>query len=171
MSNTMVQSDLAWTAFRYISNEMPADEAAAFELRLAADQESREEVARAVELTQTMARIPQSVPQPATVRPWRQRLSWMTAGAAVCLAVMLCGEFVRSAMVGRSASSVDGSRIAGMTFDTDMEVTDTDANDADLNASGVMNNEVSVPSWLLAAVTGKPATHPDDNPDDDVLDN
>lgn len=174
MSNTMGQSDLAWTAFRYISNEMPADEAAAFELRLAVDQEAREEVARAVELTQTMAGLPQVIPQPETVRPWRQRLSWMTAGAAVCLAVMLGGEFVRSAMVGRSTSSVDGSQIAAMSFGADMEETDADANDADPNANNVANNEVSVPSWLLAAVTGKPAgrdTHPDDNPNDDVLDN
>jgi hypothetical protein len=168
----MIESDLAWTAFRYVANEMSADEAVSFELRLAVDQEAREEVARTVELTQTMASVPQTISQPPSVRPWRQRLSWMTAGAAVCLTVMLGGELARSMLVNRGTSSVDGSRIAGMSFGAELE--ETDADDMDLETSEAANGEVSVPSWLLAAVKGKASgrgPHPDDNPDDEVFDN
>jgi len=177
MSNSMNQGDLAWTAFRYIANELSADEATTFEERLAVDQEAREELSRAVELTQALASQPQVESQLLVSRPWRQRLSWMTVGAAACLAVMLSGEFVRSALV-RSGTSTGGSRVASFSFWSQMDETDSDAaidaNDNDSDDSHVASGDVSVPNWLLAAVKGKPegrVVNPDDDPNDDVLEN
>ncbi|MBI5759151.1 MAG: hypothetical protein HZA46_11600 [Planctomycetales bacterium] len=175
MTNTMNQSDLAWTAFRYIANELTADEAATFEERLAVDQEAREELSHSVELTQALANQPRTDSQSQVSRQWRQRLSWMTVGAAVCLTVMLSGEFVRSALV-RSGTSVGGDRLAGLSFGSQMDDSDSDAT-ADLNENDSDDNhaasgDVSVPSWLLAAVKGKPVgrvVHPDDDPDDDEV--
>jgi hypothetical protein len=178
MSNTMNQSDLAWTAFRYISNELSADEAATFEERLAMDQEAREELSRAVEITQALASQPQTDSQPLVSRPWRQRLSWMTVGAAACLAVMLSGEFIRSAVV-RLGTSTGGNQVASFSLWPQMDETDSDAAiDASENESDdnhVASGDVSVPNWLLAAVKGKSdgrVVNPDDDPnDDDVLEN
>jgi hypothetical protein len=81
-------TDLQWLAFCYIADELSADEAEVFEERLAADQEAREAVARAVELSQAVAALPRETvcPSPAA-SPWRRRLAWMTVGAtAACLA-------------------------------------------------------------------------------------
>jgi hypothetical protein len=44
------QSELEWLAFQYVAGELPGDDAAGFEERLATDQLAREAVARAVEL-------------------------------------------------------------------------------------------------------------------------
>jgi ferric-dicitrate binding protein FerR (iron transport regulator) len=173
MSNTMNQGDLAWTAFRYISNELSADEVATFEECLAVDQEAREELSRAVELTQALAIQPRTDSQLLVSRPWRQRLSWMTVGAAACLAMMLSGEFVRSALM-RSGTSVGGERLAGLSFGSQLDDSDsaTDLNENDSDDNHAVSGDVSVPSWLLAAVKGKPVgrvVHPDDDPDDDEV--
>jgi ferric-dicitrate binding protein FerR (iron transport regulator) len=171
--NTTNDCDLAWTAFRYIANELTADETAAFEERLVVDQEAREELSRAVELTQALASQPRTESQPLVSRPWRQRLSWMTVGAAACLAVMLSGEFVRSALM-RSGSSVGGERLAGLSFGSQLDDADsaTDLNENDSDDNHAVSGDLSVPSWLLAAVKGKPVgrvVHPDDDPDDDEV--
>ena len=49
------QHELDWQAFCYISDELSDDDLAEFELRLASDQETREAVARAVQLAETLA--------------------------------------------------------------------------------------------------------------------
>ena len=51
-------ANLLWHAFRYIADELSADETEQFEARLADDQVAREAVARAVELSQAIATLP-----------------------------------------------------------------------------------------------------------------
>src|SRR5260221_6300185 len=89
------RSALDWLAFCYAAGELQAAEAERFEARLADDQGAREALARAVELTQTVAAaeaqcgdfiVPVVPAQPA----WNQRLSWM----AICgLASLLLALF------------------------------------------------------------------------------
>ena len=54
--------DLLWNAFRYVADEMSADEQDDFEQQLADDQSAREAVVRAVQLTQAVASLPVEVP-------------------------------------------------------------------------------------------------------------
>ncbi len=85
-------NDLGWQAFRYVAEEMSPAEATEFELLLADSQAAREELARAVELTQGIAAaIPLEVAQPRGVAAgasWGQRMVWMLLGTAACLAAV-----------------------------------------------------------------------------------
>ena len=91
--------DIDWLAFCYIADELPLDEAAAFENRLADDQTAREAVARAVDLTRAVAVLgaedrhratPVSVVRSAWGRRiFSGRLGWTAITAATCLAVVL----------------------------------------------------------------------------------
>jgi len=97
--------DLDWLAFCYIADELSRDEADAFETRLAHDQEAREAVARAVELTRAVAAAGaerRKRPEPASRAPgvWRRmglagRLAWAAAAAAACLAAVLAYQHYR----------------------------------------------------------------------------
>ena len=56
-------SEILWLAFRYVAGELAPDEAESFEHCLDQDQEAREAVARAVELTGAVAALrPESTP-------------------------------------------------------------------------------------------------------------
>jgi hypothetical protein len=97
-------AELAWLAFQYVSEELSADDAAAFELRLAEDQAAREAVAQAVELSAALKlAIGDQVEstEPAEVflveargywsqKAWLQPAAWMAVGAAACLAAVFC---------------------------------------------------------------------------------
>jgi hypothetical protein len=91
--NSPEKAELSWCAFRYIADEMSADEQARFEEQLAVDQQAREAVALAVELAHGLAAVPE---RPAVVAPSRRkrrlrvRLAWSAAAAiAVCFAFAL----------------------------------------------------------------------------------
>lgn len=56
-NQTSVESDLLWDAFRYVADEMSADEVDAFEQSLAENQSAREAVVRAVQVTQAVASV------------------------------------------------------------------------------------------------------------------
>jgi hypothetical protein len=87
--------ELDWLAFCYIAGEMSRDETAAFEQRLADEQEAREAVARAVELTRAIAAAKAARPTvPASVsavprRRYRAVRRWFWA--AVATAASLAG--------------------------------------------------------------------------------
>jgi hypothetical protein len=102
------RDNLAWLAFRYIADEMPAGEVESFEGRLAVDQAAREAVAAAVELAQAVTAVLADVlsiesarhltlttrhspptPHSARSRRWVRPVGWMAAGAAACLAAVL----------------------------------------------------------------------------------
>ena len=81
-------SDLLLLAVRYISNELPDDELAAFEGLLADDQAAREAVAEAVELTVAVSRLPATSLDLLPMRPKRRVFSPIRLGlAAACLAL------------------------------------------------------------------------------------
>ncbi len=89
MSEEFDEIDLL--AFRYVAGEMAAEEAAAFELRLADDHAARLAVSRAVELTQRLVEAAPSQ-SAAVARPQRhgllttaQSLGWMAIGAAAAV--------------------------------------------------------------------------------------
>lgn len=95
-------NDLNWLAFAYVAGEMSADEAESFELRLADDQQAREAVARAVELTQVVAAAETHCEQSVTVAhrqapSWSTRLAWMAIGGVAAVLVAL---FVSSMNTG-----------------------------------------------------------------------
>jgi hypothetical protein len=89
-------TDVGWLAFQYVNDEMTAEQAAAFEQRLADDQPAREAVAQAVLLTEALSRGPFDLaPMPAPSQsaasrnPWWAAAAWAACGAAACLAVVL----------------------------------------------------------------------------------
>ncbi len=83
-------SDLDLLAVRYVANDLPDDELAAFESRLADDQAAREAVAAAVELTLAVAQLPATSLERLPFRP-RPRVCVFPLGrvglAAACLAL------------------------------------------------------------------------------------
>ena len=93
--NSPEKAELAWSAFRYIAGEMPADEQARFEEQLATNQQAREAVALAVELTHGVAAMPE---RPTVVAPSRRkrrvrvRLAWAAAAAAAVCAAFVLGR-------------------------------------------------------------------------------
>lgn len=93
-------SDLLLLAVRYLSNELPGDEMAAFEDRLAHDQSAREAVAAAVELTVAVAQLSPRSPELLPMPPKRRGFSptWLGVSAAcLALAVGLALHFGRVA--------------------------------------------------------------------------
>ena len=92
------RNELDWAAFCYLSGEMSAAESEQFEARLADEQEAREALARAVELTQVVAaaesQFEELVVAPHASRTsWGTRISWMAVGglAAALLAMVWTG--------------------------------------------------------------------------------
>lgn len=96
---------LDWLAFRYIADEMSADERELFESRLGDDQSAREAVARIVEVTQAVSLVEAAASDQRTLersspvviaradrRTWLTALGWMTVGSIVCLAVLLSAD-------------------------------------------------------------------------------
>jgi hypothetical protein len=100
------ENQLEWTAFCYASGELSPAEAEQFEARLADDQEAREALARAVELTQVVAaaesRWGEVVTTPSLERrngaarrvgvrsaSWVTRLSWAAIGGLAALALAM----------------------------------------------------------------------------------
>lgn len=90
------REELDLLAFRYVAGELVAEEAGAFEARLADDQQAREAVSRAVGLAERLVEAaPQTPPLVTPVRRHRAQretllafarpLGWMTAGAAATL--------------------------------------------------------------------------------------
>jgi hypothetical protein len=98
MNKQPCENQLDWLAFCYAAGELDGTEAEQFELRLAEDQTAREALARAVELTQTMAAAESQcgdfvVPAARAKSDWNTRLSWMAVGglASALLAALWSG--------------------------------------------------------------------------------
>src|SRR6476660_6136234 len=98
MNKPSCQSELDWLAFCYAAGELDGAEAESFEARLAEEQPAREALARAVELTQTVAAAEAQcgdfvVPATRTKTDWNSRLAWMAIGglASVLLALLWSG--------------------------------------------------------------------------------
>src|SRR4051794_11408610 len=104
------KNDLDWLAFCYTAGELNAVDAEQFEARLADDQRAREALARAVQLTQTVAAAETQfdlvMPARRTESDWKRRVSWMAIGGLASLLVAL----LWSGLVGPTWHSRGGSR-------------------------------------------------------------
>jgi len=106
-------TDLDWLAACYVWGEMDALQQAVFERRLAEDTAACEAVARAIELSDSVAAACVQVDATHTAlcestttreaaaghptrfrrrKTWSQRVIWMSVGAAACLAVVTAGQ-------------------------------------------------------------------------------
>jgi hypothetical protein len=169
------QDCLDWLAFCYAAGELNAAESDDFEDRLAKDQDAREALARAVELTQTVAAAES---QPLVVMPaavasgrWQSRVAWMAIGGVASLLIGL----LWSGVVGptwKSARQLAGTehheRLATAWTQTRQEMTGTSEVWSDYEAAlaweaefpfealgGGIAAEQEVeesPSWMMAAV-------------------
>ncbi len=123
--------DLDWLAFCYIAGELPPNDAEAFETRLADDQAAREAVARAVELTFTLAagaEVPQqakAVAMPAQMQRQTgrgRRWLWSAVAAAACLAVFWSVRWVFAPQPHAGPSEELAGEVDGVGFPKDLAV-------------------------------------------------
>jgi hypothetical protein len=155
------QNDLDWRAFRYVAGEMTAAETAAFEGELAENLGAAEAVARAVELTTTVATV-ERLATPAIARrsaaSWSLRLSWLAAGIAATVAAVLVSQVEWSSPGQIEKSSAQLAEAWSASQDDHQWSADLAADEALPNdGDGVDENSVDLPAapgWMLAAVRG-----------------
>ncbi len=134
------KNELDWPAFCYAAGEMTADEAAAFEVRLADDQAAREALARAVELTEVVASAELLAPALATrvavarsqSSVWTKRITWMAIGSAASLLVALLWSggwswFAETSFPGDETASAQRAELAAAWSQTRKELADSDS--------------------------------------------
>jgi hypothetical protein len=171
--------DLEWLAFCYAAAELDAAEVDKFEALLADDQQAREALARAVELTQTVAAAESQcgdfvVPASHERSEWNQRLSWMAVGGLASLLLAL----LWSGVVGPTWQTAQRRLGAVARHDLALAWNQTRTEFADVREAGVWpvafisdaDDETSTgdwqldegaidnaPSWMTAAVFGPPS--------------
>jgi anti-sigma factor RsiW len=173
MTNDINKSDLDWLAFCYAAGELDAPAAEQFESRLADDQRAREALARAVELTQTVAAAESQcgdfvVPAATAKTAWNSRLSWMAVGGLASVLVAL----LWSGVVGPTWQTARQRLTAGTQYNLAMAWQQTGHEIANVKAAGMWpsvsadDDEEFVasdssfdeggfneaPSWMMAAV-------------------
>ena len=166
-----------WLALCYIAGELSDHDAEEFEASLADDQMAREALARAVELTQTVAAAEHQsryiVPATKTATAWNARLSWMAVGGLASLLVAMFWSGIagpawqtarnRSSSASRQTlaqawtetrTQLAHAREAGLWPGADL------MNDGEggFESGAIDGNETDLddaPSWLMAAVLGQ----------------
>ncbi len=175
--------DCDWLAFRYVAGEMPADEAEQFEDRLAHDQAAREAVAASVRLVGLVAAAghmpgaasplpiafdtPHSGPAPVAkpVPPRWMSTVWGTAGVAAALLAAFClwnvGDLLApsSGLVRPDMAHGElpaGPGLLAAVWATSELGQDQLADDAGTALADPSDpDEVTIPDWLVAAVSRK----------------
>jgi hypothetical protein len=170
--------DLGLAAFRYIAAEMSAGEAEAFELRLAEDHSAREAVAEMVQLSElasaALRPLPAVVPSGSSRGHWLAPLTWMSAGAAACLALIAGLYGLMNTPEGKPVAKVMPPQIAAPAKLDHVALVRRTAElrdiglgawtpDAALNTDETLlgmaaevqdfDAELTVPDWLVAAVS------------------
>ncbi len=165
--------DLDWLAFRYVAAEMTQAEAESFETLLADEQDAREAVAVAVELTQAVAYVvpaPASAPQASvSVRSYYAALIAVAAVVAAGLLFAFSTPRTTQQLAQRDATAdpeeaggiVPGELVeawteAELAYDDDSTVealVEVAQNDVVADLASVGRTELDVPDWLVAAVT------------------
>lgn len=156
-SELTTRNDLAWLASSYVLGELSADEAVAFETRLATDDAARDAVVRATELNLAIAAAMADQPVTASVQPVVVPPSrWSSAAAVSAFAATAIAAASVALMLGRGLTMNEMARKDGAdrlvaawargeaarnnhTDDESLELAD----DADLDP----------PDWMLAALT------------------
>jgi len=158
------ETDLDWTAFRYVAGELTPAEASAFELRLGDDQRAREAVAEAVELAGALSLVTASdattLAIPRRRSSSRRALAW--SGAAVAAAACVLAYLAPVRRSGRAEESNIARAWSGLRAAPDGDWSSlvaeaphepAAASDGEV-VSGVESDataERGVPSWMLAA--------------------
>jgi len=175
-------NDLDWMAFQYLADELDQTQRDKFKARLADDQQAREALASAVELTQTIsaashfehavtrAERPAS-DAPKKIRRWR-RVAWISTTVAGCLAVLFAYQFIQSLQPieksGKGIASQNNSEHQELARRWIETVDETvvperaedefalDQEDADSPEFSFSSDEplFTTPDWMLAAVSG-----------------
>jgi len=152
------RSDLHWLAYGYVSGTLSAEDSEAFERRLDRDQEAREAVARAVELSEVIASLSPDDRVLGSIRrrpPALRRLAyWGAAAACLALAAGLGWSLQRSprhrGVDSTLALSWSGIRQANEEATEDELTTWLDGeagSETDLVA------DAGLPPWLLEAAS------------------
>jgi anti-sigma-K factor RskA len=153
--NPEPESDLHWTAFLYVSGELTPEESSAFERRLDEDQDAREAVASAVELSGALALLgpDRSLKIPAR-RIWRWAIP---LAAAACLAAAVL-PFSRAPRPTSPAASEVAEAWSGLRAnpvgESDAEWMARAAETPSIEAvEDEVPSERAIPSWLLSATS------------------
>jgi hypothetical protein len=159
-----INNDLDWLAFCYAAGELDAADAEQFEARLADDQAAREALARAVELTQTVAAAESQCGDFVTLAKhtqsdWNRRISWMAVGglASLLLALLWSGVVGPTWHKIGNASRSQLAMAWNQTRSEFPEIRDaalwSSPNDMDDDTADVAIDDMpDAPSWMMAAV-------------------
>jgi hypothetical protein len=182
--------ELDWLAFCYAAGELTAGDAAAFEARLADEQEAREALARAVEMSEVVATAESLAPvvvARSQSSVWMKRVVWMAIGSAASLLVALLWSGGSALWPDRTVASSDRALLADAWSRTRQELAESDSDlwypkhlaasestaelfdaRAPLAADDGELLEQATPSWMTAAVETYPnePTDPDSTPFD-----
>jgi len=185
MKHNEIQSELDWTAFCYAAGELTPVEVEQFEARLADEQEAREALARAVELTQAVAAGESQVgsyaiaPAARQRSNWATRLAWMAVGgtAAALAAAIWSGAFPRGQMPltgdqllarselaaawSQARDEIAAAKEAGQ-WPMIVSAADTDEEPLAAESRGDDSALEDTPSWMTAAVFGLAGVSPAD---------
>jgi hypothetical protein len=156
MNRPSDQSDLLLLAFRYVSGELPAQEAATFEERLAGDQDACEALADAVELCEVVAiGAADSVMAPArSSRPSRRKAAAVLAGSlASVAAIVAVGTQLADRGADREQRYAAHQASSLLSMWRHLRNQEGDGNDRDLDEDG-SNVEASdeIPDWMFTAL-------------------
>lgn len=174
-ANNTRLADAEWLAVQYVLGELPQDEAARFEERLAVDQDVREVLIEAVRLVEAMANVP--APSAATApaaRSRSKRLRYFAGAIASAAAVCVLGIAVfrigghEPQKVGQTNSSgeeVDPARLvvlwteSASSFGQGSDTEPTDEAGPPESPSSLLP-----PDWMLAAVEQEMLSAPSSDP-------
>jgi hypothetical protein len=181
MSQHQERQQLAWLAYRYVADELSADEASDFEERLAVDQSAREAVAEVVRLSAAVQALPSEAFYDRELAPslWRQRACWAALGAAACLLLTLGAQFLlgRASPTGNQARGeptplalawAEAHSAAGDSPEVAQQDDSFDASQAMLDEPTEDAATWDAPGWLLDAVddarqSGQPSSSENQN--------
>jgi anti-sigma factor RsiW len=164
--NSESQHELDWLAFQYALDELSPRDRAAFEVRLEDDQNAREAVARAVELSLATCA---AYREDAVVLAARERMlgkssrGWWSVGVAACalFALIAVSQLTRNAgeRLARTTPKSNGDQLAIAWSQTRAALPtsavlgeDLDTLDDDFAIRGDDDTLVALPSWMIAAV-------------------
>lgn len=152
--------EIDWQAFLYVSGDMTSADAEAFEDRLATDQEAREGVAAAVELLDRLAasRPTSTDGLPALPTPDRSARRF-AAAATIAASLLVCWSLGRNPQGPARPSGEEARQLISFWS----EAWSPGENGAADAAADDEDSEVTVPSWMLAAVEPAPPKATEEN--------